>query len=196
MRRADRASLAYRVALVLAGVMCAACSDRPGRGWDWERMRSQPRYQAYGASAFFPDGKSMQAPPSGTVSRESGADAEADAAARAATASPSAAMLRRGADRFHIFCAVCHGERGDGRSIVAANMEPPKPPSLLSAPVRALPPDALHAVISGGFGRMPSYANELSPADRWAVVAYVRALQREHPAGAAMDSASAPGAQP
>lgn len=193
MHRAACASALYRAALVLS---CVACSEHPGHGWDWERMRSQPRYQAYGASAYFPDGKSMQAPPPGTVPRESGAEAEADTAARAAAASPSAAMLRRGADRFHIFCAACHGERGDGRSIVAANMEPPKPPSLLSAAVRALGPDALHAVISGGFGRMPPYANQLSPADRWAVVAYVRALQREHSAGAAADSALTPGSRP
>ncbi|HEX6534809.1 MAG TPA: cytochrome c [Gemmatimonadaceae bacterium] len=176
----QRARLALP-SLVMAAIVAGACSERAGHGWDWERMRSQPRYDVYGASAFFPDGKAMQAPPPGTVPREAVEERARAAAARAAAASPSDEMLRRGADRFHIFCAVCHGERGDGRSNVAANMDPPRPPSLLAAPLRALSPDSLYAVISHGFGRMPGYAAELSPTDRWAVVAYVRALQRGQP---------------
>lgn len=167
--------------LAALAVATSACSDRVGQGWDWERMRSQPRYNGYGASAFFRDGKVMQAPPPGTMPHEALGERARETAARAAAASPSAELLRRGADRFHIFCAVCHGERGDGRSNVAANMDPPRPPSLLTAPMRELSSDSLHAVITRGSGRMPSYAPDLSVADRWAVEAYVRSLQLRQP---------------
>lgn len=187
MRRATRGTTIIPAAILAALVAGAsACSDRVGSGWDWERMRVQPRYAPYGASAFYPDGKAMQAPPAGAVPREAVARAETDSAdttllAATLLAAMPAAQLDRGATRFHIFCAVCHGERGNGVSVVASNMDDPKPPSLLAASIRALSAARLYAVISDGFGQMPSYASELSAADRWAVIAYVRALQRSQP---------------
>jgi mono/diheme cytochrome c family protein len=164
-----------RAAVVTASVVTiVACADRPSKHWDWERMRAQPRYEPYGASAYFADGMAMRAPPSGTVPRQP----ETARNDSLAVTTPSAATLERGANRFHIFCAVCHGERADGVSIVARNMDDPKPPSLLTLRARGFPPGQVAAIITLGVGRMPSYAAELSVTDRWAVVAYLRDLQR------------------
>jgi mono/diheme cytochrome c family protein len=165
-----------RVPLALALLAAAACSDRVGRGWDWARMRAQPRYEAYGPSAFFADGKAMRAPPAGTVSRESG-----DSATAVPNDFTRAAVVARGADRYAVFCGVCHGERGDGESLVASNMDAPRPPSLVDSARRALGPARLYTIISHGYGRMPAFASALSAADRWAVAAYVVALQRGAP---------------
>ena len=167
-------TLARAVVLVTSGVAIGACADRPSKHWDWERMRAQPRYEPYGASAYFADGMAMRAPPRGTVPREVPMAANDSLVVIA----PSAAMLARGSTRFHIFCAVCHGERADGVSIVAHNMDAPKPPSLLTARARGFPPAQVVSIITLGVGRMPSYAAELSIRDRWAVVTYLRDLQR------------------
>lgn len=163
------ASIAAILAVVF-GTVATACADRGDRGWDWNRMRKQPRYEPYGASSVFADGKVMQAPPAGTVSRE--------AAVEPVSIKTIPASVRRGGNRFQIFCAACHGERGDGNSVVASNMDRPKPPSLLAEPARALSTEQLVAIVTNGFGRMPSFAAELSPTDREAVALYVKDLQR------------------
>jgi mono/diheme cytochrome c family protein len=122
----------------------------------------------YGSSDFFVDGKAMRSPPGGTIPRE--------AVLRPSGTAESATVLR-GANRFVIFCAVCHGEHGDSAGVVGDNMQPKKPPSLLDPAVRALTSEQLYKVITDGFGYMPSYSAELTAADRWAVVAYVGRLQ-------------------
>ena len=76
---------------------------------------------------------------------------------------------------------MCHGEHGEGSSVVGDNMRPTKPPSLVTSPVRGLTPEQLYGVITTGVGQMQSYAAELTVADRWAVVAYVAELQRRAP---------------
>jgi mono/diheme cytochrome c family protein len=88
-----------------------------------------------------------------------------------------AALLARGEDRFRIFCRTCHGPVGDGESQVAENMKLRKPPSLHEPRLRQLAPGHLFRIISEGYGLMPAYADELPYRDRWAVVAFVRALQ-------------------
>jgi mono/diheme cytochrome c family protein len=89
---------------------------------------------------------------------------------------PSAELLARGRKKFDIHCAVCHGVLGDGESQIALNMSLRKPPSL-HANARAAGDGWIYQVITNGFGLMGSYATELTVEDRWAVVAYVRALQ-------------------
>jgi mono/diheme cytochrome c family protein len=86
-------------------------------------------------------------------------------------------LLARGRDRFGIYCAVCHGTNADGNSIVGANMHDPSPPSLVTGPHASHGPAHLYDVITNGVGRMPSYAAELDPEDRWAVVAWVLGLR-------------------
>ena len=168
------------VAYALATLTVVGCSERMGKGWDWNRMRVQPRYEPYRASAFFPDGKAMQLPPAGTISQESAVGALA-----VAPLVVTSAALQRGAAQYHIYCAVCHGERGDGESLMARNMEPPKPASLITPPVSLMPASVIAAIVSDGVGPMPSFSSELSPADREAVAAYVKTLQ---PAAGRIDS--------
>lgn len=172
-----------------AGVLAASCNGQDG--WNWERMVVQPRYQAYDANPAFADGRAMRLPPAGTVVHE--------ALDEDATASPlppgwttgiaggrelddiplpvEAAVLERGRDRFERFCAACHGRDGRAESPVARSMTLRPPPSLHLASIRAYSAGRLFRIASEGYGLMPSYAALLGVADRWAVVAYVQALQ-------------------
>ncbi len=156
-------------------LLLAAC-PRLDPMWD------QPKVKAYKASKYYPDGLAMRAPPAGTVPHRApiepavatgrGPDGRPLPVAPVAT---TAELLARGRARFDVTCAVCHGVLGDGESQVALNMSLRKPPSLHQ--FRDLADGYIYQVISEGFGLMPSYAAELSVQDRWAVVAYVRALQ-------------------
>jgi mono/diheme cytochrome c family protein len=86
-------------------------------------------------------------------------------------------VVLRGRNRFDIYCAACHGRLGDAASKVAENMTLRKPANLLTAPYLTYPPGRIAAAIAEGYGLMRSYAAELPVEDRWAVVAYVKALQ-------------------
>jgi mono/diheme cytochrome c family protein len=145
-------------------------------------MQRQQKVKAYQASPYWPDGLGMRAPPEGTVphgrvlplevSTGLGPDGMAVALVPVAV---DAKLLARGRARFDVTCAVCHGVLGDGESQVALNMSLRRPPSLHA--YRDVPDGHIFRVMSEGFGLMPSYAAELSVEDRWAIVAYVRALQ-------------------
>jgi mono/diheme cytochrome c family protein len=154
----------------------------------------QPRAKAYKESQFFADGLAMWAPPEGTVPREritmkpvlttGRTDEDAPFAPNGerlpsyATTIPipvTRELLAKGRKRFDITCATCHGPAGDGDSIVARQMSLHPPPSLHKYSDRA--PGYIFQVITKGFGMMASYAAELTVEERWAVVAYVRALQ-------------------
>ena len=84
-----------------------------------------------------------------------------------------AQVLRRGRERFGIFCAPCHGIIGNGDTMVAANMPLRRPPSLLDEKVRRYPDGRIYRVITEGYGLMRSYADSLGESDRWAIVLYV-----------------------
>jgi mono/diheme cytochrome c family protein len=174
-----------RLACLAAVVLLAACgATRERERRDFERMRVQQRLDLYGASAVLPGGTSMQPPPPGVVSRETAAqqarfaiDSVSAGAVTTIPLSVTPQLLARGKNRFAIYCAACHGAGGYGGSIVAENMDPPRPPSFHSARIRALPVGYLYYVATHGIGRMPSYAAQLAPQDRWAVIAYIRDLQ-------------------
>jgi mono/diheme cytochrome c family protein len=85
-------------------------------------------------------------------------------------------MIRHGYNRYMIYCVVCHDPLGTGRGKIVERGYTP-PPSLHIARLREAPVGRLYAVITEGYGSMPSYANQIPPEDRWAIVAYVRALQ-------------------
>lgn len=162
-------------ALLLAAVGLVGC---PGL----DPMQRQPKVKAYQESDTFEDGLGMRHPPEGTVAYRSllapevatglGPDGRPLAESPVAV---TAALLARGRNRFEITCATCHGVLGDGESQVALNMSLRKPASLHA--YRGVPDGHIFRVITNGFGLMPSYAGTLTPEDRWAVVAYVRALQ-------------------
>jgi mono/diheme cytochrome c family protein len=145
-------------------------------------MQRQQKFEAYEANGFFADGLAMRQPPAGTVpfrkpleaglAQGLGPDGKPVATAPVPV---DAALLARGRTRFDVHCAVCHGVLGDGESQVALNMNLRRPPSLHD--YRQVTDGYLYQVVTHGFGLMPGYAAELTVQDRWAVVAYVRALQ-------------------
>jgi mono/diheme cytochrome c family protein len=148
-----------------------------------QRMETQPRYEYYQVSEFFSDGRAMREPPFGTVPRERpvGDPALTDGALNGVLVSQipltlTPEVLERGKHKYNIVCSQCHGVLGDGNSIVAENMALRLPPSLLA--LKDKPAGHFYQAITYGYGVMPSFAGEIRLEDRWAVVAYVRALQR------------------
>lgn len=150
-------------------------------------MDRQSKYQPQAQSAFFADGRSDRPLPSGVVPRgELRADAHLYAgrnpAGEFAAGYPQAltidgAFMERGRERFQIYCAPCHGSLGDGRGIVT-QYGWGTPANLHSDAFRAQSEGELYNTITHGKNTMFGYADKLVPEDRWAVVAYVRALQR------------------
>jgi mono/diheme cytochrome c family protein len=87
------------------------------------------------------------------------------------------ALLKRGQERFRIYCTPCHSELGDGRGMVVQRGFP-APPSYHDQRLRQAPIQHFYDVITQGYGAMYPFADRVQPADRWAIVAYIRALQR------------------
>lgn len=160
------------IAVLLLAVIGAGC---PENAVDLERMRRQRKVLPF---------TDMRAPPEGTVAMDTplGQPLVNEGRANGAYAERipiplSRELVVRGRERFGIACAACHGERGDGDSEVAESMELRRPPNLLAPPVRGFPPGRIFDVITNGYGLMPSYRALLAIEDRWAVVAYLGALQ-------------------
>jgi mono/diheme cytochrome c family protein len=102
-----------------------------------------------------------------------------------ATAPPvTLALIERGQERFRIYCTPCHSELGDGNGMIVQRGFPP-PPSYHIARLRDAPVQHFYDVITNGYGVMYSFANRVQPADRWAIAAYIRALQRSQNASSA-----------
>ena len=137
-----------------------------------ENMSVQPKYEAYDPSPVWSDGASARPLVEGTVAQ--GALERAEAAAAPPPVTP--ALLARGRERFEVFCTPCHGFDGTGTGRVVQRGFPP-PPSYLSDRLKAAPAEHLFAVITDGYGVMYPYGDRVEPADRWAIVAYIRALQ-------------------
>ena len=136
-----------------------------------QNMVQQPRYDAYEAADLFDEGMVFRHPPEGTIAR--------DALPRALAAERppiTPALLARGRERYDIYCIVCHGPEGRGDGPVVERGFPP-PPSFHEPRLRAAPAAHIYDVITDGYGIMYSYADRVPPGDRWAIAAYVRALQ-------------------
>lgn len=86
------------------------------------------------------------------------------------------ALLERGQQRFDVYCSPCHSRLGDGNGMVVQRGFP-RPPSYYSDTLRKAPNQQFYDVITHGYGVMYSYADRVEPKDRWAIVAYIRALQ-------------------
>ncbi|MFP2906821.1 c-type cytochrome [Pyxidicoccus sp. 3LFB2] len=156
-----------------------------------QRMETQSKYEYYEASDFWADGRAMRTPPAGTVPRERyGKLPELTDPAQRMTALTGRTngqpvgtipvqvdrqLLALGQKKYNIVCSQCHGVLGDGNSVVAENMSLRLPPSLLE--LQGKPVGHFYAAINEGYGVMPSFSGELDVRERWAVVAYVRALQ-------------------
>ena len=135
-------------------------------------MAQQPRADAQESSTFFPDGKVNQEPPAGTVAR---GDLAWDAVL-AERPPLTVELMQHGRERFEIYCSPCHGVAGDGNGIVVSRGFP-RPPDFAEPRLVAAPDRHFMDVIAHGYGQMYSYAARVLPADRWAIVGYIRALQ-------------------
>jgi hypothetical protein len=141
-------------------------------------MGNQPKNKPLSPSDFFVDGRSVRTPVENTVSRSS-LDNDQLMVTKESTLFPlpiNEALLERGQERYRIFCSPCHGIQGDGNGmIVMRGMK--RPPSYHEDRLRQAPNGYFYDVITNGFGQMYNYAAQVPPRDRWAIVAYVRALQ-------------------
>jgi cytochrome c5 len=88
------------------------------------------------------------------------------------------AVLEQGRNRFNTFCIACHGERGEGNGPVTGPDRFPAPPSLHTQQAVGYQDGTIYHILTKGVGKMPSYADKLAPDERWAVIHYLRALQR------------------
>jgi cytochrome c5 len=169
----SRASFAAALVFALGGMGLSGC------GYSLRQdMANQPRQNPLSPSNFFPDGRSERAQPENTVARGEIADDDLlvpkDSNAFPLPLTPG--LLQRGQERYGIFCSPCHGLQGDGQGMVA--MRGMKhPPSYHQDRLRAEPNGYLYDVVTNGFGAMYGYSAQIPPQDRWAIIAYVRALQ-------------------
>ncbi|MGA3235125.1 MAG: cytochrome c [Bryobacteraceae bacterium] len=147
-------------------------------------MHNQPKYIPLRPSDFFGDGRSERPLIEGTVARGHLDDDTAYYTGRGPDGQfvnefPFAVtrdVVERGQERFNIYCAPCHDRLGNGNGkIVRRGYR--HPPSYHIDRLRQVPNGYIYDVISSGFGAMPDYAAQIQPPDRWAIVAYVRALQ-------------------
>lgn len=158
--------MSSRALICLAVVLpLAACEDHS--------MTQQNRYITYAPAGLFLNNSEAQPLPAGVV-------AQGDLDRVAQSVKPpavDAALLARGHQRYDIYCSPCHGLAGNGDGMVVQRGFP-APPSYHIARLRAAPPQHLFDVITSGYGAMYSYASRVEPHDRWAIVAYIRALQQ------------------
>lgn len=151
------------VALIGLAVALAGCDVS---------MTQQKKYNTYEPSELWENGTSARPLPDHTVAQGDLARAQA-----AATPPPvTEALLTRGRERYDIFCSPCHGLNGRGDGIIVARGFP-QPPSYLEPRLLSAPASTFYAAITSGYGVMYSYADRVPPHDRWAIVAYIRALQ-------------------
>ncbi len=135
-------------------------------------MTQQRKYKTYSPADLWADGTSARPLPAGTVAQD-----DVERAQEESTPPPaSEALLARGRERFGIYCAPCHGLAGDGDGVIVAHGFP-APPSYHLDRLRAAPAQHFYDVISKGYGVMYSYADRIDARDRWAIAAYIRALQ-------------------
>jgi mono/diheme cytochrome c family protein len=169
-------------------------------------MQDQPRYRAYKRSDFFADNRASRDIVAGTVPRGQLRENKAFYTGKIDNPDPNVQvqtttdasgntlvtsfpndidefpipvtkdLVDRGQDRFNIYCIVCHGPTGNGDGMIVRRGFP-KPPTYHDDRLRNAPVGHFFDVMTNGWGRMNSYAAQISPADRWAIVAYIRALQ-------------------
>ena len=174
-RRGSEASGVSVCALVLSLLLLSACR---------QDMHDQPKYIPLRPSDFFADGRSARPITEGTVARGHLNDDTLLTTGRGADGKLSnefpmpvtKALILRGEQRFNIYCAPCHDRTGSGNGMIVRRGYR-RPPTYHSDRLRQQPNGYLYDVITIGFGAMPDFAAQVPAPDRWAIVAYIRALQ-------------------
>jgi mono/diheme cytochrome c family protein len=164
-----------------AGLLTAGCR---------QDMHDQPKFKPYAKSEFFADRRSARPLVDGTIARGHLRDdavlytGKADGQPVAAFPfAVTAEVMARGQERFDIFCSPCHGRTGAGDGMIVRRGYR-KPPTFHQDRLRQAAPGYTFDVITSGFGAMPDYAQQIPVRDRWAIAAYVKALQRSQHAAA------------
>lgn len=190
------------IGLILISVFCILAS---GCGVRFD-MQDQPRYKAYKRSEFFSDKRGSRQMPEGTIARGElrenkgfytgkidnpnlnvQVETTTDATGNTLVSSfpndidefpmpVTKELVDRGQDRYNIYCIVCHGPLGNGDGMIVRRGFS-QPPTYNDDRLRNAPVGHFYDVITNGWGKMNSYASVVQPADRWAIVAYIRALQ-------------------
>jgi mono/diheme cytochrome c family protein len=184
MSSRDKIVIALITAGFLSGCFRGTPSEKPPIHLN-PNMDDQPKYQAMEESRFFADKSSLRTPVAGTVARGElnsdinyfqGKDAEG-ILIKDLPLPLTAHLLNRGRERFDIYCAPCHGAAGDGTGIIVKKGYMP-PPTFHQQRLREVADGHIFDVISNGIRNMPTYGHQVAVSDRWAIVAYIRALQR------------------
>jgi hypothetical protein len=169
-----RIDLKFGSALLLAGLFAGCRQD----------MHDQPKYIPLRPSNFFADGRSARPRPEGTVARGHLDEDTVFYTGKGPDGKPvnefpfpvTKEVIERGHQRFNVYCTPCHSRLGDGNGMVVQRGYR-HPPSYHTDRLRQMPNGYFFDVITNGFGAMPDYAAQVPPADRWAIVSYIRALQ-------------------
>ena len=172
MRRAVSLRVLAAAALLVSGL--AGCR---------QDMHNQPKYKAFRENVFFNDLRSARPLVDGVVARGH-LDADAVFYQGVGTGGPvavspldvDAAVLARGQQRYDIYCSPCHDRTGSGEGMIVQRGYK-QPPSFHEERLRVMPDGYFFQVQTNGFATMPSYRTQVSARDRWAIVAYIRALQ-------------------
>jgi mono/diheme cytochrome c family protein len=168
-------SVGCLIAVLAVGVLAGCHSD----------MYDQPRYEPLEKSDFFEDGRASRPEVAGTVARGELREDEAFYTGKQdgqlvedlpESLEVNLALLRRGQERFNIFCTPCHGLLGEGDGMIVRRGFR-QPPTYHSDRLRGVPIGHFFDVMTNGFATMPDYAEQIPARDRWAIAAYVRALQ-------------------
>jgi len=170
--------------MMLCGCYRGEPSDKPPVHLNPD-MDDQPKYKAQSRSEFFADSASMRTPVEGTVARDWLRDDDPyfrgmDHDGKYIEKTPidlTAAGLKRGRERFDIYCSICHGAVGDAQSIMVERGFIP-PPTFHQDRIRNMPDGQIFDAITNGVRNMPSYKNQIPVEARWRIIQYMRALQR------------------
>jgi mono/diheme cytochrome c family protein len=161
-------------ALIVAWSATTACR---------QDIQDQPKYKPLGQNRFFLDGRNSRPIPANTIAVDELNDADPYHTGTAngafldtIPATVNTDLLNRGRDRYDIFCSPCHGRLGDGNGMVAQRGVR-APANFHTDRLRSVPPGYIYQVITNGYGAMGDYGDQVPVDDRWAIVAYIRALQ-------------------
>ncbi len=184
MRRQFLPALLVLAALLIGGCQ-GAISDKPPVHIN-PNMDSQEKFRAQTANSFFADGRAMRKPVPGTVARGFLQEdpvwwtgRNEDGSWASFPNELTLEVMERGRERYDIYCSVCHGLAGDGKGIIMTGGYGFVPaPTFHSDLLRAREDGYFFDVASYGIRSMPGYGTQVPVADRWAIVAYIRALQR------------------
>lgn len=170
----------------LRGIASVALLALVGLAGCRQDMHDQPRFKPLAKSDFYADMRSARPLVEGTVARGqlhedtyfyTGMIGNSNTPGDYMPFPVTTDVLARGRERFNIYCSPCHSRLGDGQGIVPSRGFAKIPPSFHIPRLQKAPLGYFYDVITHGFGIMPDYSAQIQPKDRWAIVAYVRALQ-------------------